>query len=314
MIRVLFGFCSMWCFVFMASCEKDESRSMINPSSSMIVMEGEGGRTDIAFDDGDWEIIYILNQSGEVKISGNSYDLAGQMIRENYILSLEGTGRLESFWRDKGFQIDRPAPNSLEIFLEENGSGEDFHFFIVLQSGDQTREIEVRQKPSLGYDFDRIEYHLEEGDGDSLFLKRGTKVISKNATAHELTFSPFNGIDVDKNAYFESEQTDAFVWTEKDSVVIRIPTAILEDEVLTNEMKMLYTPLSVRSEHDFLDITETVMVPEGYSEFYTEIEFRKRKVSYTLHLLSRRTKEPKVIRGKWIEYAPTGNYKVVGPE
>lgn len=314
MIRVLFGFCSVCCFIFMASCEKDESRSMINPSSSVIVMEGEGGRTDIAFDDGDWEIICIHNQSGEVKISGNSYDLAGQMIRENYILSLEGTGRLESFWRDKGFQIDRPAPNSLEIFLEENGSGEDFHFFIVLQSGDQTREIEVRQKPSLGYDFDRIEYHLEEGDGDSFFLKRGTKVISKNATAHELTFSPFNGIDVDKNAYFESEQTDAFVWTEKDSVVIRIPTAILEDEVLTNEMKMLYTPLSVRSEHDFLDITETVMVPEGYSEFYTEIEFRKRKVSYTLHLLSRRTKEPKVIRGKWIEYAPTGNYKVVGPE
>src|SRR5699024_4914097 len=205
MTRVLFIFCSVWCLVSIASCEKDESKSRINPSSSMVVMEGEGGRMDISFDDGSWEIIYVVNQKGDVRISGNSYDLSGQMIRENDVLSLEGTGRLESFWRDKGFQIDRPELNSLEIFLKENGSGEDFHFFIVLQSGDQIREIEVRQKPSLGYDFDRIEYHLKEGDGDSLFWKRGTKVISEYATAHELTFSPFNGIDVDKNAYFESE-------------------------------------------------------------------------------------------------------------
>lgn len=314
MTRVLLVLCSVWCFIFMISCEKDESKSMINPSSSMVVMEGEGGRTDITFDDGSWEIIHIVNQKGDVRISGNSYDLSGQMIRENYILSLVGTGRLESFWRDKGFQIDRPEPKSLEIFLEENGSGEDFRFFIVLQSGDQIREIEVGQKPSLGYDFDRIEYHLEEGDGDSLFLKRGTKVISENATAHELIFSPINGIDVDKNAYFESEQTDAFVWTEKDSVVVRIPSAIREDQVLIHEAEMLYTPLSVRSEHDFSGITETVMIPEGHSEFFTEIEFRKRKVSYTLHLLNRRTKEPKVVRGKWIEYAPTGNYEVIGLE
>src|SRR5690625_60230 len=307
-------FCSVWCFAFLISCEKNESKSLINPSLSMVVMEGEGGRMDIAFDDGSWEIIYIVHQREGVRISGNRYDLEGQMIRENYILSLEGTGRLESGWRDKGFQIDRPEPNSLEIFLKENGSGKDFHFFIVLQSGDQIREIEVRQKPSLGYDFDRIEYHLEEGDGDSLFLKRGTKVISEYATAQELTFSPINGVDVGKNAYFESEQTDAFVWTEKDSVVVRIPSAIREDQVLINEAEMRYSPLSIRSEHDFSGITETVMIPEGRSEFYTEIEFRKRKISYTLHLLNRRTKEPKVIRGKWIEYAPTGNYEVVGPE
>ena len=314
MVRVLIVFCSIWYLVFIASCEKDESKSMINPSASMVVMEGEGGRTDITFDDGSWEIIYLVNQKGDVRISGNSYDLSGQMIRENYVLSLEGTGRLESFWRDKGFQIDRPEPHSLEIFLKENGSGEDFHFFIVLQSGDQIREIEVRQKPSLGYDFDRIEYHLKEGDGDSLFLKRGTKVITNQTTAHELTFSPINGVDVNRNTYFESEESDAFVWTEKDSVVVRIPSAIRDDQVLFNEAEMLYTPMSVRSEHDFSGITETVMIPEGRSEFYTEIEFRKRKISYTLHLLNRRTKEPKVIRGKWIEYAPTGNYEVVGPE
>lgn len=104
MTRVLLVLCSVWCFIFMISCEKDESKSMINPSSSMVVMEGEGGRTDITFDDGSWEIIHIVNQKGDVRISGNSYDLSGQMIRENYILSLVGTGRLESFWRDKGFR------------------------------------------------------------------------------------------------------------------------------------------------------------------------------------------------------------------
>src|SRR5690625_3565904 len=102
MVRVLIVFCSIWYLVFIASCEKDESKSMINPSASMVVMEGEGGRTDITFDDGSWEIIYLVNQKGDVRISGNSYDLSGQMIRENYVLSLEGTGRLESFWRDKG--------------------------------------------------------------------------------------------------------------------------------------------------------------------------------------------------------------------
>src|SRR5690625_5827548 len=131
MVRVLIVFCSIWYLVFIASCEKDESKSMINPSASMVVMEGEGGRTDITFDDGSWEIIYIVNQKGDVRISGNSYDLSGQMIRENYVLSLEGTGRLESFWSDKGFQIDRTEHNSLECYVIENGRGDDMSLFVI---------------------------------------------------------------------------------------------------------------------------------------------------------------------------------------
>src|SRR5690625_6965999 len=89
-------FCSVWCFAFLISCEKNESKSLINPSLSMVVMEGEGGRMDIAFDDGSWEIIYIVHQREGVRISGNRYDLEGQMIRrsEEHTSELQSRGQL----------------------------------------------------------------------------------------------------------------------------------------------------------------------------------------------------------------------------
>ena len=55
---------------------------------------------------------------------------------------------------------------------------------------------------------------------------------------------------------------------------------------------------------------ETITIPAGQSAFSTEIEYRKRVVSYELRLINNRTAEKKVIEGKWIESAPTGNYAI----
>jgi len=55
---------------------------------------------------------------------------------------------------------------------------------------------------------------------------------------------------------------------------------------------------------------ETVAIPSGNSEFSVEIQYRKWRVSYSIYLVNNRTKEEKVINGKWVELAPTGNYSI----
>ena len=56
--------------------------------------------------------------------------------------------------------------------------------------------------------------------------------------------------------------------------------------------------------------TETITIPAGQSAFSTEIEYRKRKVSYELRLINNRTAEEKIIEGKWIKFATTGEYSI----
>jgi hypothetical protein len=276
-------------------------------------MEGEGGSTGVSFTGGDWKITGVTNTNGNVKISGDSYSVDDELIRENYTLSLEGLGRMEAFGGIKGFVITRNTPTSLNIALKENSSGEDLNFTIDLQSGNESKEITVEQKKSQGYKFESIEYALREIDGDSLFTKKGTtyEFNIQSPSPQEFSFSPFEGIEINRKAYFKSNEKDAFVWLKNDPVRVKVPSLIDNSKIDTAEQKEVYTNLTTVYPHGFEQM-ETVTVPSGKSVFFTQIQFRRRTVSYTLHLTNKRTGDKKAIDGKWIEIAPTGIYDIKG--
>ena len=104
-------------------------------------------------------------------------------------------------------------------------------------------------------------------------------------------------------------EKDAFIWLKNDSISVEVPTSIYNEEIYFNGEKKLYSNVSSITPHGF-EGTETITIPGGQSAFSTEIEYRKRKVSYELRLINNRTAEEKIIEGKWIEFAPTGEYSI----
>ena len=297
-------------FYFYSCDDHDNEFNLIDPSTSLIEMEGEGGEIEISFTYPDWKIARIINQNGNVNISGNSYSLDGSPIRENYTLKLDSLGRMDAIWTDKGFSIIRNSYTSLKIIVKENSTGEDFNFIIILESEKESKEIQVNQKKSNGYAFKKIEYKIDENDGDSIFIKQSTSFSFNVQSPQEFSFAPLQGIDIVKTSYFESAEKDAFVWTESDSVLVEIPSGIWNGELYFNGEKTLYTNASIKSESEYSKQMETVTIPSGKSRFSVEIQYRKRRVSYSLYLENNRTKQEKVINGKWVEFAPTGNYTI----
>lgn len=291
------------------SCSNNDDVSLIQPSTTMIEMEGEGGEAEISFSSGDWYIAEVINHNSNYSIHGNIYSQDGEMTMENSVLSLKDQGKIEALWDIKGFIITRNTPSSLEILLKENSTGEEFGFTIVLKSGEEVKEIRVFQKKSQGYQVDSMEFNLEEDDGDSLFVKKGTTYRHNVPESQEFNVSPYGGIDVHKQSFFLSSEKDAFVWTEKDSIMVEVPTDIYNNELHFNGEQKLYGKYSSKSPHGFEEMA-TVTIPAGQSVFYIEQEWRKRQISYQLSLINNRTGEVKIIEGKWIEIAPTGEYSI----
>ncbi|WBL21110.1 hypothetical protein [Zunongwangia sp. HRR-M8] len=289
------------------SCSDDDNISQIQPSTTYIEIEAEGGDAEVSFKQADWYISEVINKNGDVSLYGDIYAEDGSILRENTILSLEKLGTISLNWLDRGFKISRANPSSIEIHVDENSRKEAFNFAIVIASGTETKEIHIHQKVSQGYTFNKIEYFLQEEDGDSLFFRNGMRRKFDILNPQNMSFSPFGGIDIQRNSQFISEENDAFIWLKNDSISVEVPTSIYEGEIYFNGEKNEYKSNVSIKPHGF-ETMETLEIPAGESEFLTEIEFRKRQVSYKLYLINNRTNEEKVIEGKWIETAPTGNY------
>ncbi|WBL27025.1 hypothetical protein [Zunongwangia sp. HGR-M22] len=294
-------------FILFSCSSDDDSLSSIQPSTNYIEMEAEGGDAEISFSGGEWNIAEIINIKGDAKLYGDIYKEDGSILRENTVLSLENQGKVMVNWTDRGFTITRPTPTLLKIHLNENSRPEAFNFNLVLSSEEETKEITVSQKVSQGYTFKDLEFFLKEEDGDSLFFRNGMRRKFDIPNPQSMSFSPFGGIDIQRNSQFISEENDAFIWLKNDSISVQVPTSIYEDEIYFNGKKNIYTAEVSIKPHGF-DTMETLEIPAGESLFLTEIEFRKRQVSYKLYLINNRTNDEKIIEGKWIETAPTGNY------
>lgn len=298
-------------FYFYSCADNKNELNLINPSISVIEIEGEGGEVDVLFTNPNWKVAGIINRSGNVGISGDSYSLDGSLIRENHALRLDSLGRMDAIWTNKGFSITRNSYTSLNILVEENGTGKNFDFAIIIETDDESKEIQVRQKKSHGYAFKDIEYRLDKNDGDSIFLKQGPSFSFDIPSAQNFSFFPINGTDMLRTSFFKSCEKDAFVWTETDSLLVRIPSDILNDKLYFDGKKSIYTNVSIRNESEHSKQMRTVPLPSGKSNFFVQVEYRKRTVSYALYLVNSRTKKEKVIKGKWVEYAPTGICRIV---
>lgn len=294
---------------FMSCSNAENELSKIQPSTNFIEMNAEGGETEISFTNSDWSISEIINKDGNANIYGNIYSQNGEIIHENKALRLENQGKMVADWIDKGFVITRKIASSLKIELKENSTGVDFNFTLVLNSGQEIKKINITQKKSQGYKFDSIEFKIKEEDGDSLFVKKGDNHKFNLVASMEFTFSPYNGINIYNQSYFESIEKDAFVWLKNDPISVKVPTSLYNNEIYFGGEKRLYSTIQSINPHPF-DELKKIIVPAGQSSFTTEIEFRRRKVSYELRLINNRTAEDKLIKGKWIEIAPTGKYSI----
>jgi len=287
------------------SNDKDEMTS-IQPSTNLIEMEAEGGETEISFTNGDWSITKVINKEGNVNIIGDLYAQNGEIIQNNKILVLKDLGKIVANWENKGFTITRETSSSLKIKLNENSTGESFNFTLVLNSG---QEINVTQKKSQGYEFSNIKFNTNEEDTDSLFVQKGVTYKFNINEPQSFRFLPYDGLTIQNQSRFESLENDAFAWLEGDSIMIKVPTNIYNDEIYFDGEKRLYSNIWSINPHGFEEM-ETVAIPKGQSSFSTEIELRKRQVSYRLRLINNRTLEEKIIEGKWIEIAPTGKFSI----
>lgn len=309
-LRILSVFFS--CLLIISCTDDDNADGCVLPDIAPLTMEGEGGETviDVGYDD--FKITKVLNitDGNETSIFGEAYSTDGQLLRENKALYLDGMGRIETVWSDQGFRIVRDELSHLKVAVMENSRPEGFNFAIVLQAGDEMKKIEIFQKKSQGYTFDKIEYSLKPDDRDSLFIVKGT-TYQLNISPQEFKFSPFGGIDIIRRYYFESKDNNTFVWTNDNPPSIDIPHEIFDNQIYYDSQKGIYNNKIVTTPHDYAETRETIWVPEGGIEFYTDIEFRHRIISYTVTLINNRTKTPKTVEGKWVETAPTGKYTIV---
>lgn len=294
-------------FILFSCSDDDNETSRIQPSTTFIEMEAEGGNAEISFIESDWYISEVINKNADVKLHGNIYAEDGSILRENTVLFLEDLGAISLNGLDRGFKISRETPSSLKIHLNENSRNEAFNFALIIGSGAETKEINISQKISQGYSFNKIEFFLKEEDGDSLYLKNGMRRKFDIPNAQNMSFSPFGGIDIQKTSHFQSLENDAFVWLQNEEIAVEVPTSIVDGEIYFNGEKSPYMSNFRIKPHGF-ETMETMAIPAGKSEFITKIEFRRRMVSYHLNLINNRTGDEKIIEGKWIETAPTGNY------
>ncbi len=294
---------------FSSCSDNDEER--IQPSTSSIAMEGEGGETKVALSNGDWHIAAVINKNGNTRIYGEALSLDGKIISENSCLELAGLGELNALWSEKGFRIIRDEPTSMRVIVEENYTEEIFSFAIILQSGEETKEIIVKQKVSQGYKFDKIEYTLKEGDGDSLYVVRGASFHLDLLEPREISFPTINDLISSVNqSYFESNQSNAFLWMKNDLIMVEVPSNIYDGTVYCNGEKKPYSNSVTTVPYDSGGFTKTIQLPAGHLIVNTEIQYRRRRISYILTLVNNRTKEKKSIEGKWIETTPTEEYTI----
>ena len=295
------------------SCSTMADESIL--SVQEITFEGEGGKTDVEIGGIDWRITGVINNDGNVPIYGKVFAPDGSLLRENIPVAMEKEGRIESKWRDKGFIITRNTRDAITVEVLENSTGEPFNFSVVIQGKNKAEEISVKQKVSEGYHFAGIDYFLRETDKDSLYYRENRFSYRFDIkTPVPFSFSPYEGVDICRRSYFESEDPNAFVWLKDDSVHVNIPQTIINNTIYYSSQKNVY---GVTTQNDYLKentLMVTVNLPSGISKFHTVLEWRKRVVSYKLTLINNRTKAERTVLGKWIEVVPTGNYKIVTDE
>ena len=290
------------------SCSNDETEFI--PSQTVIIMEGEGGTKTVTFENANWRIAGVINKAGQ-RIFGEIFDREGQLVKENSLLELDGLGKLDAPWANKGFNICRKTINSLQIELYENATGEEFNFSIIIENDGETKEIHVNQKISEGYSFEGIEYYLTEYDKDEIYHEVNMEYIHNIPEPVDFEISPFGGVVVLNTSYFMSDNTYAFLWFNENRPEVEVPISIYDGKISLSDNKKIYGEIT-KSRYEGAEVVkEIIPMPAGKSKFNVELEWRNRQVSYRVTMKNKRTGDFKTIEGKWLETTPTGKYTII---
>lgn len=306
--KLLFSI-AIFSFTFVACNNDDENNGEDDKFANATVLrtiEVESSTTEeITIDSENFIIERVINntKNGDVDIFGDAYSLGGQLIAENRTLHLEGLGKLTAVWNDRGFEIIRDTPHTLKLIIFENYRKDDFNFSIILKVNDDYKKIVVKQNISKGYEFKAIDYSIEEGDTDSLYFVEGTRYIYEITEPKEIIINPYHGVDTDTKTYFVSDVSDAFFWYGEKEIEVRLPNIYNNTVSLGTERRFYNQFVDARANES--SSTDKFEILTGKSEFYYEIEFRKRQISYTITLQSNYDFSFRTIEGKFIEIAPT---------
>lgn len=305
---------TFWSFIVVLtlgcySCNNEEDD--YSPSQTVITMEGEGGTKTITFEDDNWRIINVINQAGGQRIFGEIFEKDGKLVKQNSPLELDGLGKLDALWMDKGFTICRKTTNSLEIGLNENATNEEFNFSIIIENNGKNKEILVNQKISDGYTFECIEYYLAENDTDRIYTTESASYAYTIPQLQDVEISPFDGVDIINTSYFTSDDSYAFLWFNENPLHIKVPKSIYEGNIYLSDAKYVYGGIT-KSRYEGTEVVkEKISIPAGKSKFHVELEWRDRQVSYKLTMKNKRTGNLKRVVGKWLETTPTGKYSII---
>lgn len=296
--------------ILVSSCDNDIPAA-IQPSTDRVVMEGEGGDAQITFHNGEWIIDRIENRSGSDNlISGDIYSAEGNRVAQNAQLQLSGLGQLVSGWDDHGFTITRERADVLNISVSENWTNDDFNFAIILQAGTEEKEIIVNQNKSKGYTFSKIEYAVQEGDGDNFEIRKHVRNYPDTDEPTTYIVLPFTGVE--DTYQFIHDNPETLYWQQQSETSVPLPVNIDTEtgEIGLSNEEYSFSDSPVTRECAFMDVYERVQVSAGFPFITVEIEFRKRKLSYRMTLINNRTGAEKIITGRWLEEVATGKYNI----
>lgn len=291
------------------SCKKDNEPSDIVFAEKRAEIPGHGGEYTFELKEGNWEIISIINNQGNLRMFGDSRTLDGELISQNKPLALAGFGSLESVSSSGGFKVFQEQPGSIRVLLLENRTKDPFSFKIVLQKENITQEIQVAQPTSEGYTFDKIEYFIGETDRDSIYVREHTTTYDFDfIDAQEVQIYPFSGLS-EVTSYFESTDPDAFVWLVDDALEVQVPEEIIDGKIYLSHHKVIFGDITKSVFRE--DYKAPIKAPAGRSQFSKNVEGRRRQVTFKISMTSNSTGNSKEVTGKWIETSPTGKYEII---
>ena len=297
-MRLYFFFLIAAAGIAFTSCKKSD-HTEIGPERFELEIDGEGGEHTVELGAGNWQVVRVVNNDGNQRMFGDAYTLDGKIIRRSQPLELDGLGRMTVSLLRRELNIIHGRPGTIQLLLGENSSGRPFSFMVVLENGRDRKEIVVEQPKSAGYSFENIEYFLEEGDGDSVYVRDQLVTYNFDFFApQDVEVYAFGGPNVMVNSHFESDDDYAFFWLTDEPVEVPVPAEIRDGRVFLSDEKRAYG--NVFNEPYPSDARVTISAPAGQSKYANYIEERRRTVSYKLTITNNGTGERREVGRKMV--------------
>lgn len=311
--KILFSIATISLFL-LYSCNNNVFVDEMNASATNLEMSGEGDSTVIEFSTSDWHIlsVYYGDEYFKDVFYGKIYDEKGNMLQKDdipfYDFNID-KGSIVHSGTKEGFTISRLQDKCLKIKLDENLTGNDFKFTILVGNSFKTIPISVIQKNSVGYTVDHITYKYIP---KSYYKEDSwTKDTINNSGNSPLTIKYPVFSEEMQNYSFTSTENKAFSYINYDQLVDS-PIGIKDSIIQISDDKIYYNPYKQKRKINFDDIYKTMVLPVGKSQIIKIIEYEHYSAQYTLYLRSNHTKKIKSVSGIFKISAPlNSNYYII---